>query len=442
MHALLCSLLLAPAAQAGVDLGSYGRVQVSTDAQGGAGDPVSVVSHGTRLEAGPYLELDVAFSGSEDDAPGYRVVITPALAGDLFHYDGQWDADLALRNLYVEARGFSSAPLVAWVGARMYRGDDVYLLDFWPLDELNTVGGGLSWLPGDWSVDLHSGLNRLAAEDWMVQTEDVPLDGGVGTEQVLVLDRQRSISSLRVGRAWPGEGSTVRLRGYGELHLLPQGTRLVEDFVEESLPADRGSMLGLQLSSWGWAPDSYVHLWYRWATGLAAWDELSVPQDGYATDYTVAASQEHLVALAGNHETDRVGAMAGAYVRRFEDADANELDVDDRWELSLALRPTLYLTDHLSLGFEASHQWLRPDGLNPRSGNHDIPQVSKLAVFPAIQPHRGGFARPQLRLQYVYSHLSDDARWWFAEDDVRRRSNHQHFLGLGAEWWLNSASYR
>ena len=25
-----------------------------------------------------------------------------------------------------------------WAGSRMYRGDDIYLLDFWPLDNLNT----------------------------------------------------------------------------------------------------------------------------------------------------------------------------------------------------------------------------------------------------------------------------------------------------------------
>lgn len=443
MTASLCTLLvLVGPARAGVELGSYGRVQVSTDARGGAGEPVNVVSHGSRLEQGPYLELDVVFASGAEDALGYRVVVTPALSGDLFHYDGQWDADLALRNLYLEVDGFSRAPLVAWAGARMWRGDDIYLLDFWPLDDLNTVGGGLSYRPPDWALDLHGGLNRLDAGDWMVQTESVPLDGGVGTEEVLVLDRQRFLGSARLGRTFEGEALALRLRGYGELHLLPEGSRIAEDFVQEALPANRGTVLGLQASAWGWAEESFVHLWYRYATGLAAWDELSVPETGYASDWTVTDASEHLVALAGNHEAGPVGVMAGTYLRRFQDADHNDVDVDDRWEAIAALRPTVFFTDHLSLGLEASHQWLRPDGLNPRSGAHDLPQITKLAVLPAIQPRRGGFARPQLRLQYVYSYLDDDARWWFAQDDVRRRSHHQHFVGVGAEWWLNSASYR
>ena len=31
----------------------------------------------------------------------------------------------------------------AWVGSRMYRGDDIYLFDYWPLDDHNIVGGGV-----------------------------------------------------------------------------------------------------------------------------------------------------------------------------------------------------------------------------------------------------------------------------------------------------------
>ena len=39
-------------------------------------------------------------------------------------------------------RASASRSLKVWAGSRMYRGDDIYLLNFWPLDNLNTLGGG------------------------------------------------------------------------------------------------------------------------------------------------------------------------------------------------------------------------------------------------------------------------------------------------------------
>jgi hypothetical protein len=45
-------------------------------------------------------------------------------------------------------------------------------------------------------------------------------------------------------------------------------------------------------------------------------------------------------------------------------------------------------------------------------------------------------------VQYVLTYLNDDARLWFDARDTRSQRNVHHFLGLGAEWWLNSRSYR
>ena len=43
----------------------------------------------------------------------------------------------------------------------MYRGDDVYLLDFWPLDEQNTLGAGITYEQGDHQTRFHLGVHRL-----------------------------------------------------------------------------------------------------------------------------------------------------------------------------------------------------------------------------------------------------------------------------------------
>lgn len=428
-----------------VRLGSYGRVLAAGDLRGGGGGGVDVVSYPTRLEKGAYTELDVIFRQKQKSGFRMRAVTTVALSGDPFHYDGQWDADLALRNLYAEMKGWAGdAPLTAWAGSRMYRGDDVHLFDFWPMDDLNTVGGGIMYHPDGWNIALHGGANRLAGDDWQIQELDLPQPGAVGTESVRVLDRQRALLSAKAERQIDlGKDKALRFRLYGEQHLLPEGTRFVdEQNIAEPLPADSGNLIGFQASGWGWAKNSYAHVWVKYATGLASFDELGTPLGGLAPDLTATGARDLLFATAANHEVDRLSFLLGGYARRFVDADNNDVDIDDRWELALALRPGLALSDHVTLFTEASWQRLMPDGLNPRTDERNTPVVTKLSVFPTVRPGQGTFSRPELRLQYTYSHLNDDTRLWYAFEDVRRQYAHHHFVGIGAEWWINSANYK
>lgn len=432
---------LIPSALAGASFGSYGRISVSTDTRGGAGDVVNIVPFGSRLDKEPYLELDgMLFHETEDEAV-FRVILTPAIQGQPFHYDGEWDASFALRNLYAEADHLVSTPLRAWAGARMWRGDDVYLLDLWPMDELNLVGAGVDASPGPWELRAAVGLNRLEGEDWQVQTVEESVPGDVDSVEVLALDRQRGVAAARAGYTADGETS-LRLRVYGEVQRLSEGVRQTDEGLEQALPADRGAAAGAQLSAWGWGEDGFVHLWWRSATGLAAVGWLNVPTDGFAPDLTVTAARQHRGALAANLPFGPVSVLAGGYAQRTTDADGQSSDWDDRWEACAALRPTWFFAEHAGIGLEASRQWLVPDGLNPRTDAAARAAVTRLAVLPSLQPRPASFARPQLRLQYVLSHLNTDALDLYAENDSRTRYAIQHYVGVGAEWWLNSASYR
>lgn len=442
---LLAITLEPPAAAADVRLGTFGRVQASSDLTGGEGNAVNVVDFQSRLEKSPYMELDVAFTQPDDQGGAFMAVTTVALAGDLFHYTGEWDADLAVRNLYAayldsnESAGWS-----AWAGSRMARGDDLYLMDFWPLDDLNIVGGGGQLDTAHLSWRLHGGFNRLEGGDYQSQVVPLPEAGGVGTEEVRVLDRQRMVAASRLEWRPNEQRFFPAFRVYGEVHRLPEGTRLVEEgLLEETLPADRGLLLGGQVLTSAEGEDATLRTtaWYRVATGLAAYDELAIPTDGFAADDTVAAASQHRVALQSSAHFRRAAVQFGGYVQRFEDADAAADDVDDHWEGHVAIRPQLFVTDKVNLGVELSHQWLVPDGLNPRTDQWDVPQVTKLAILPALQPAPGVWARPQIRLQYIATVLNDDARLWFAWQDERARYNLQHFVGVGAEWWINSVNY-
>lgn len=429
--------------ESGFYAGSYGRAQASFDLTGGRGDPVNVASYGTRAEAGPYLELDLGWRTQTKSGAKFNVLVTPALSGDVFHYTGQFNAQLAVRNLFAEAKDFlPGVPMTVWAGSRMYRGDDIYLLNFWPMDNLNTLGGGIDFHPKNTEIAWQIGTNRILGDDFQLQFRKVQVPDKVNGEDVQTLDRQKVITSLKVAQHIPLGKLTFRAKLYGELHALPAGQREVgTDFTQpiyEQLPKDWGSMVGAQLSLWGWAKQSFVHLWFRRSTGLAAYGELNIPRDGLASDLRTAPATSYMVAATGNHETKWVGVMAAAYAQHFSDADGQKYDFDDRWEMVGVVRPQVYLSKYVSMGLELSHQHVRPEGVNPWTGHLDRPDITKLALMPAVQIAKGGYSRPRIQVVYQASFLDQAASDFYSPVDERIDGRVQHFIGIGAEWWVNS----
>src|SRR5688572_9451312 len=137
----------APTTLEGFSFGSYGRVSAASDLRGGSGREANIVAFGTRLDLPTYSEIQLERRDKWASSYGNgfvttNIVFTQAFAAPLFHETGKFEARTALRNLYGETKGIFHKGFSAWIGSRMYRGDDIYLLNFWPLDNLNMVGGG------------------------------------------------------------------------------------------------------------------------------------------------------------------------------------------------------------------------------------------------------------------------------------------------------------
>ena len=254
----------------GFRFGTYGRVLAGSDLRGGKPEPANIVAHGPRIVERSYLELDFSY-GLEAPQTGMRLrpVVTIAFDGTLFHDNGNFDARPALRNVYLDAQIHKQ--LTAWAGSRMYRGDDIYLFDYWPLDDQNTVGGGLVYrnaAPGRRNyVELaaHAGFNRLVEpSEFQFQTDDVPdnLDG-IGERTIIQLDRQRFVTSGTATYYITDRPDTpnFKIKLHGEYHALSNGTRRLQtDDSLQQLPADSGYLIGAQIGTWGYAP---AHLNYR-----------------------------------------------------------------------------------------------------------------------------------------------------------------------------------
>lgn len=436
--------LAAPAAASADALvfGSYGRIGVGTDLDGSTPEAVNVVRHGARVVESPYLELDFVVPRRAAPDLDTRTVITLAVLGEPFHYTGVPDATIALRNLYVEAilpRGLS-----LWVGSRMYRGDDIYLLDWWPLDHANTVGAGARWVEERLDVGVHVGASRLI-DPFQFQLDTVP-GRERGETTIVMLDRQRLGASAKAAyRLWGAAGGPgAKVKIHLAVEGLPSGVRERPDGTKEPLPDDFGWTAGAQLGAWGFCPSPFNHanLFLRFSQGLTAFSDLAVPGDVGPDRRVFPGASELVIGLGANHETARAGVLAGGYLRRFQDADRNDADEDDGWEYILDARPYVSLTRAFQAAVDVSFQQRLPEGPSPTALRTLRPSVFQIAPMLLLSPSgAGSYARPQLRLVYRAAWLDEGARDLYPLDDPRRDRAWVHFLGVQAEWWFNS-SYR
>jgi len=445
-----------PPSPEGFRFGSYGRVLAGTDLRGGKPESANVVAHGPRIVEDSYLELDFSYGVRTPRGMWLRPVITLALDGTLFHDTGNFDAQPAIRNLFLEAQ--VSKHVTAWVGSRMYRGDDIYLFDYWPLDDLNTVGGGVVFrraetehLGGDaFELAAHAGVNRLEEpSEFQFQEIDVA-DPEQGARTIVQLNRQRLVASASASYLMDNgiADPNFKFKVHGEVHVLPSGTReRSTDGTFEDLPYDTGYLVGAQAGTFGYAPRRHgfrrhLNAYARYAKGLAAFDELA-PPTSVGKDLKTKRASELSFGASGNWDHKLGNVMLGALSRRFVDADNNSTDFDDGWEYAVNVRPLANLGADLFVGADVSYQARFPRGINPNTLRAEDPavfQIAPMLVYSPMGP--SGYDRPQIRIVYRAAHLNEAARDLFVPDDPRREHRWTHFLGLQAEWWFNSSTYQ
>lgn len=425
------------------EFGSYGRVWIASDARGGIGHGSNVVAYGSRLvDEDSYAELELRREDTFKNDIKTRVVTTMALFPPFFHFSGKVDQAIAVRNLYAQGQW---GRYTLWAGARMYRGDDIYLLNWWPLDNQNTVGGGFGVKfddRGDTQLALHVGMQRL---DNPYQFQKIPVVApiGNGSVDIVKLDRPRTVESLKFTHLLRrDEGSSgLKLIGYAELHQLAAGVaRDTNTNQDKGLPGDSGFLIGTQLTYFTGHRDTYASIVLRHARGLAAYDPLAVPTT-FANDKT-AGSAETTIAISGNWESEMLGLLWGGYLRFFRDGDPSITSTQKYDEGTLVVRPQLFLHDNWGIAVEGSYQARRMQFLDPNTDEPLSASVTRFGVMPYFSPAgRGSFKRPIIRALYAASFRNAGTRALFPVEDVIGQRKVDHFIGLGAEWWFNSSSY-
>jgi hypothetical protein len=433
--------------------GSYGRAVAATDHQGRAPRSANIVAYGSRLDLDNYGEIELRREDYFRDVGAHtRIVATMAFGHPIFHYDGEFDARIALRNLFVEERGLGLEELGVWAGSRMYRGDDIYPLNWWPLDNLNTIGGGVTYdNPETWTfVRAHFGIGQ-PHNPFYRQDASRPLPfNQFGEATVALLDRQRFVGSLRAEQhARFGESAGIKFIAYGEVHHAPGGQRELEREGQfEDVPRENGWVLGGQVGAYTGERDTHINLFVRYANGLAAYGEHAHPS-GLGPDDSTAGAHEVLVAAGGNLEVGPATFLLGAYFRTFRNA-SEALDFGDLDEGIVLVRPHLFVVDWAGLAVEASYQ-AQQRGVLADIGVGDfgtvepqpvVAHVGRFGVMPFLSPAgRGTFKRPIIYFAYVATFRDQAARALYPVDDVFNLREVDHYVGIGAEWWFSSTSY-
>ncbi|MCY1053673.1 carbohydrate porin [Nannocystis sp. SCPEA4] len=430
----------------GFHFGSYGRVIAGGDAAGRAGRNGDIVARGSRLDEANYAELELRREDYWKSTGAYtRIVATTAFANPIFHYNGQFAASLAIRNLYLEVRNAGVKGLSFWAGSRMYRGDDIYLLDFWPLDNLNTIGGGVGYtFKTGTELKFHAGLNQPTDPYYRQTILRPPTYNQFGQAEVAILDRQKLVSSVKLSHVWPvGESGGIKGILYGELHYVPEGQREVESKVYEQVPKDKGFVGGAQVGAFTGKRSTYVNLTARFASGLAAYGELNAPRQ-LRPDRLTTGAYELLVTLSGNWERGPFGLLMGSYYRQFRNA-SRSLDWDDLNEGIVIARPQVWFAKIAGVALEASYQAQQRGVATEAEPNLFKPvfaQMGRFGLIPFITPGGpGAFQRPHIRLIYLLTVRDAGARSFYPADDKFARRGVDHFIGVGAEWWFGSTSY-
>lgn len=444
-----------PTHEGSFEFGSYGRVVAAVNGEGGPGRDADIVSHGSRMDEDNYAEAELR----REDYWGKTgistsVVLTIAIASPVFHWSGDFELNAAVRNLYLEARNVGVEGLSAWAGSRMVRGDDIYLLDWWPLDNLNLLGAGVGYAHEmGTSAQLVVGATQPDVPFFKQTVErPAPFDQ-FGSVAVPLLDRQKLIGAFRVShnqkfgpKDMPGPGMKAVL--YGEGYSLPEGEREPEPGAAiEQLPSDGGYTVGGQLTFYSGQRDTFVHLFARYSGNLAAFGQFATPGQ-LNLEKTSSGAGEIVVAAAGNAEIDFFGVMMGAYFRSFRDA-SEGLDYEDVDEGAVVLRPTFFIGEIAGVSLEGAFEMAQrgvifkdPSAPEAAPEGPALGSLWRVGIMPYISPAgRGNYVRPHIRAIYNVAFRDETSRLFYPEDHPYRDREIEHFFGLGAEWWFNSSSY-
>ena len=440
-----------------VNVGSYGRVGVDWNFENGGSvgrrlNLNNMGSIGGRLEEQDYLEVvpNLDWIPKEGDSTRIYAQLRFSLYSTSQASFGNSTSnslgglEFAIPEMYVEARNIKNSGVSVWVGARLYRGEDVHIADHFYFNDHSGQGFGVefkntrlaalyvastdttSTVPPYFYLNIKTGTPSTALRQRVVVT----------AEQDFVIDDHNQITAL------------------GEFHRMADADGEIEnDTIREefNFPSDYGAVLGVRYNRRikTEIPGSFNHFSIRYGSGIAnggdgglsrTWLTYGAPdslKQNFQGAYSVALVNHFLLNFSKKYTmngyvifTNSKGAAdTNGLAKTFFDREV----YNRKFDFTVGIRNQHYISDYFHLLTEV-HYSQRKDGVNPWAS------MLKFSVAPVYVPtgQRDTWARPHLRFVISAARYNDYAQESLYSPYLELTGPREWgtYFGVKAEWWV------
>lgn len=440
-----------------IAIGSYGRAGVDWSFENGGSigrrlNLNNMGSIGGRMEEQDYLELAPSFRFNPKQGDSTLIYAQMRLAvysTSLSSFGNSTTnslggLEMALPEMYVEARDIGGKELSMWVGARLYRGPDVHIADHFYFNDHSGQGFGIE-------------IKKTRLATLFVASTDttatVPpffyLNIKTGTPSAAL--RQRGVLVAEQDVKLNFNNSLTFL---GEFHRMADADSDLEiDSIDQKLnfPSDHGFVLGVKhLHDFkDKLPGSFNHLAIRYGSGIANGGDGGVSK----TWLTYGAPDTLSQSFKGAYSLSFVNHLLINFSKKYTlngyviitnskgAADTNHMSktyfgrevFNRKLDFTLGARNEHYINDYFHLLTEL-HYSQRKDGTNP------LASTFKVTVAPIFVPtgQRDTWARPQLRFVTSVARYNDYAMESLYSPYLQFVGEKRwgYYFGVKAEWWV------
>lgn len=437
-------------------IGTYGRTGIAHSL--GAADsefPQSLNlngmgSIGGRLEETDYFELATAMHFTPTIAGKDTTNINVQARLAFYTTQGQLIGNVsnksiggittALPELFVEANNIMGSDWSIWMGARLYRSDDIHIIDHYYFDDHSGQGVGIKHKNTQLSVILTGSIDTTST---LPPNFYLNIINGTPTLGL----RNRYVTTL--------EHSLMIKKGYikllGEFQRLPSGTTQ-DATTKYNYPADVGYVVGAKyyktLSTQ--IPGSFNAISARYGAGIAnggdggssktyiTYGGPNLETNSFRKAYSLALTETFLWNINKNYSLNGYALYtksrgASDSLNTTTDYLGKQILFNRKQDIAFGARGTWYIKNWLHLLHEFDMAWRK-------DGTQDYAQMTKFTIAPTFVPtsERNVWARPHFRFVYSVAHYNQFASTnlyspYLAQSGYKRWGQ---YIGAKAEWWI------
>ncbi len=451
----------------GFSFGSYGRVGVDWSFENGGSigrrlNLNNMGSIGGRMEEQDYLELTPAFHFTpfkKDDPTLIKVQMRFAVYSQSLSLFGNSTTSslggltIAMPEIYAEAKNINGKDLNIWVGARLYRTEELHIADHFYFDDHSGQGFGIEFKNTRFSSIFVSSTDT---------SSNVPpyfyLNIGEGNASLAL--RQRNVFILKQDFSLSQKNSFTAL---GEFHFmgntnknnegvptpLPSATDTSDIIL--NYPADYGFVFGAKLITQFGGKNSgeYNKITIRYGTRIAnggdgghskTWGTFGAPdldKTNFEGAYSIAITDEVKFNISENNNFNayviytqsKGAAKTNGKAKTYWDREVYNRKED----FTFGFRDTHYITEkfHLLSEFHYSQR---------KDGEDDLYAFQKISISPTFVPtgEKDTGARPHLRFVWSLAHYNNAAKENLYSPYLQFVGKQQwgYYFGVKMEWWI------